>query len=149
MPTEALKETTLFKVFKKCPKSRARSGRLRLRHGTVDTPVFMPVGTQGTMKTLTSQQLKNLKLEIILANTYHLNFKPGTQVLNKAQGLHNFMNFHRNILTDSGGFQMVSLVKFAEFSENGVEFAYPHDETKKVMLTPEKCMEIGFGGYKV
>jgi len=102
----------------------------------------MPVGTQGTMKTLTSKQLKDLNFEIILANTYHLAYKPGTKVLDKAEGLHNFMNYHRNILTDSGGFQMVSLLKFAEFTEDGVHFSYPHDESKKLLLTPEKCMEI-------
>ena len=135
--------TTFFKVQSQCQTSRARAGRIRLKHGTVDTPVFMPVGTQGTMKAITSKQLKNeLNAEIILANTYHLAHKPGTEVLEKTKGLHNFMNFHRNILTDSGGFQMVSLNKFATFSEEGVSFAYPHDEERILMLTPEKCMEI-------
>merc|ERR1712142_1215919 len=146
MPNEKLNDdsrtTTYFKVYKKCKTSRARAGRLRLRHGTVDTPVFMPVGTQGTMKTLTSKQLRNLNLEIILANTYHLAHKPGTEVLDKAGGLHNFMCFDRNILTDSGGFQMVSLLKFANFTENGVLFSYPHDENVKLLLSPEKCMQI-------
>ena len=135
--------TTFFKVQSQCQTSRARAGRIRLKHGTVDTPVFMPVGTQGTMKAITSKQLKNeLNAEIILANTYHLAHKPGTEVLEKTKGLHNFMNFHRNILTDSGGFQMVSLNKFATFSEEGVSFAYPHDEERILMLTPERCMEI-------
>jgi len=94
------------------------------------------------MKTLTADQVKALDFEIILANTYHLAHKPGTEVLDKAGGLHSFMNFNRNILTDSGGFQMVSLLKFAEFSEDGVHFSYPHDETRKLLLSPEKCMDI-------
>ena len=139
---ESSKTTTFFNVSNKCSTSRARAGRIRLKHGTVDTPVFMPVGTQATMKTLTSKQLETLNLEIILANTYHLAYKPGTEVLDKIGGIHQFMNFNRNVLTDSGGFQMVSLLKFAEFTEEGVNFSYPHDETRKLMLTPEKCMDI-------
>lgn len=96
---------------------------------------------QGTMKGLLPDQLESLDCEIILGNTYHLGNRPGTDVLNKAGGLHNFMGWDRALLTDSGGFQMVSLLKLAEITEEGVKFKSPYDDSE-IMLTPEKSIEI-------
>uniref|UniRef100_A0A6B2L6N0 Queuine tRNA-ribosyltransferase catalytic subunit 1 n=1 Tax=Arcella intermedia TaxID=1963864 RepID=A0A6B2L6N0_9EUKA len=110
-------------------------------HGLVETPIFMPVGTQGTVKGLTCEQLGNIKAPIILGNTYHLGHRPGPEVMKTMGGLHKFMNWKGNILTDSGGFQMVSLLKLAEITEEGVTFESPHDGSK-LLLTPEKSMEI-------
>jgi len=127
---------------------RARAGTLHLPHGKVRTPVFMPVGTKGTIKGLTSTQLHEDPEcpEIILGNTYHLASQPGTELIAELGGLHNFMNWKHNLLTDSGGFQMVSLLKLAEITEEGVKFRHPVDG-REMMLTPEesiKCQnEIG------
>lgn len=135
---------------------RARAATLTLPHGSVRTPVFMPVGTKGTIKALSSQQLVDNPLleglhpdinpEIILGNTYHLASQPGTELLASLGGLHKFMNWPKNLLTDSGGFQMVSLLKLAHITEEGVKFRSPVDD-KEMMLTPEesiKCQnEIG------
>jgi queuine tRNA-ribosyltransferase len=96
---------------------KARVGSLKLPHFTCSTPMFMPVGTQGTVKGLTCQQLEELDCHVILGNTYHLGHRPGPDVIDTLGGLHNFMNWNRAILTDSGGFQMVSLLKFAEITE--------------------------------
>lgn len=115
---------------------------MTLSHGDVKTPVFMPVGTQGTMKGITVEQLKNMDFEIILANTYHLAHEPGTDVLDQYNGIHKYMGWDRSILTDSGGFQMVSLVHLTKLTEEGVEFAYPHDQDIKLMMTPEESMRI-------
>eukprot|EP01128_Nolandella_sp_AFSM9_P000480 TRINITY_DN10638_c0_g1_i1.p1 TRINITY_DN10638_c0_g1~~TRINITY_DN10638_c0_g1_i1.p1 ORF type:complete len:410 (-),score=70.24 TRINITY_DN10638_c0_g1_i1:31-1101(-) len=101
----------------------------------------MPVGTQGTMKGLTSSQVEELGAQIILGNTYHLGHRPGPEVMAKMGGLHKFMSWKNNLLTDSGGFQMVSLLKLAEITEEGVKFESPHDGTE-LMMTPEKSMEI-------
>ena len=129
----------------------ARASTVYLPHGKVDTPVFMPVGTKGTLKGLSSHQLINeeaadLAPEIILSNTYHLALQPGTELLAELGGLHQFMNWPRNLLTDSGGFQMVSLLKLAVIKEEGVTFKSPIDGTE-MLLTPEqsiKCQnEIG------
>jgi tRNA-guanine transglycosylase len=126
----------------------ARAATLHLPHGKVRTPVFMPVGTKGTIKGLSSYQLLEdpLAPEIILGNTYHLASQPGTELLNDLGGLHKFMNWSNNLLTDSGGFQMVSLLKLAEITEQGVKFQSPVDG-REMMLTPEesiKCQnEIG------
>ena len=121
---------------------RARATTIHLPHGPVQTPVFMPVGTQGTIKGLTTEQIASLGPKIILGNTYHLASRPGTKVLEKfgPGGLHEFMGWKHNMLTDSGGFQMVSLLKLAEFTEAGVKFENPHDG-KEMLLTPE--MSIG------
>ncbi|GJQ70575.1 putative catalytic subunit of the queuine tRNA-ribosyltransferase [Trypoxylus dichotomus] len=113
-----------------------------LPHGEVDTPVFMPVGTQGTLKGLLPQQLENLGVQIMLSNTYHLGTHPGPDILKKAGGLHNFMGWKRCLLTDSGGFQMVSLLKLAEITEEGVKFQSLNDQKSEVMLTPEHSIEI-------
>lgn len=112
-----------------------------LPHGNIDTPVFMPVATKGTLKGLTSQQIKELNCQIILGNTFHLGSKPGVNILNQTNGLHGLMNFDNNILTDSGGFQMVSLLKLSHVTEDGVTFNHP-DTNEEIVLTPEHSMEI-------
>jgi queuine tRNA-ribosyltransferase catalytic subunit len=101
-----------YEVIATCGK--ARVGKLTLPHYTVDTPIFMPVGTQGTIKGLTSKQIEKLDCQIILGNTYHLEQRPGSKVIDKLGGLHKFMNWKRGLLTDSGGFQMVSLLELSE-----------------------------------
>lgn len=127
---------------------RARAGTLHLPHGPVRTPVFMPVGTKGTIKGLTPQQLHadDVDPEIILGNTYHLASQPGTSLIDEFGGLHGFMNWSKNLLTDSGGFQMVSLLKLAKITEEGVRFQSPVDG-REMMLTPEESIhcqnEIG------
>ena len=120
---------------------RARACTIKLPHGEYQTPIFMPVGTKGTIKGLTSEQMESLDCKILLANTYHLGAQPGPAVLDKVGGLHKFMNWKRNILTDSGGFQMVSLFDLADITEQGVKFRNP-DDGSMMMLTPEKSMEL-------
>lgn len=114
---------------------------MMLPHGPVQTPVFMPVGTQASLKGLTPDQLKDLGCEIFLNNTYHLGLKPGQDVLDTVGGAHALQHWDRNILTDSGGFQMVSLLKLATITEQGVEFLSPHDNTP-MLLTPEHSMSL-------
>ena len=130
-----------FKIHAEC--GRARAATLTLTHGPVRTPVFMPVGTQGTVKGLTASQLQSehLDCEIILGNTYHLGLRPGAEILKDLKGLHNFSNWSKNILTDSGGFQMVSLLALADITEEGVTFQSPVDGTR-MLLTPEESMRI-------
>ncbi|XP_043531410.1 queuine tRNA-ribosyltransferase catalytic subunit 1 [Chiloscyllium plagiosum] len=126
---------------RECPVSRARLLQLELPHGELQTPVFMPVGTQGTLKGIAVGQLEALGCRILLGNTYHLGARPGPELISKANGLHGFMNWKRALLTDSGGFQMVSLVELAEVTEQGVRFSSPYDG-KEILLTPEKSIEI-------
>lgn len=144
-----------FQQIKKCSHSKARVSKLYLPHcgphdenGTIpkemkaiETPIFMPVGTQGTIKGLLSHQVEFNTCPIILANTYHLGQRPGVDILEKAGGLHKFMNRKGPMLTDSGGFQMVSLLKLAQITEQGVQFESPHDGST-MMLTPEESMKI-------
>lgn len=121
---------------------RARAAVMTLPHGPVHTPVFMPVGTQGTIKGLTSLQVsEDIGCEIILGNTYHLGLRPGADLIERRGGLHKFMNWKNNILTDSGGFQMVSLVELAEITERGVAFQSPVDGSS-MLLTPEKSVGL-------
>jgi len=129
-----------WKVHATC--GRARKATLHMPHGPVETPVFMPVGTQGTIKGLTSEDVEALGCQIILGNTYHLGNRPTTQLLEKAGGLHKFMNWNGNILTDSGGFQMVSLLKLAVITEAGVEFEDPHKAGSRSLLTPEQSIHF-------
>ena len=131
-----------FSVHRVC--GRARASTLVLPHGPVRTPVFMPVGTKGTIKGLSSCQLRDeaeLAPEIILGNTYHLALEPTTDLLEEMGGLHKFMNWDNCLLTDSGGFQMVSLLKLAEITEQGVKFISPLDNESEMMLTPEQSIK--------
>eukprot|EP00088_Acartia_fossae_P020033 TRINITY_DN2172_c0_g1_i4.p1 TRINITY_DN2172_c0_g1~~TRINITY_DN2172_c0_g1_i4.p1 ORF type:complete len:409 (+),score=68.12 TRINITY_DN2172_c0_g1_i4:43-1269(+) len=137
MATSALN----LKIVGKCSTSRARAADMTLPHSVVQTPIFMPVGTQGTLKGIIPEQLEALDCRIMLANTYHLGNRPGEQVLKAGGGLHKFMNWPRSLLTDSGGFQMVSLSKLTEITEEGVNFESPYDGSK-CMLTPERSIEI-------
>ena len=138
----AAKQTALsLRILAECPVTKARACEMTLPHAVVNTPVFMPVGTQGTLKGLVPDQLRDLDCRIILGNTYHLGHRPGPEVLKKAGGLHKFMQWDRALLTDSGGFQMVSLLKLAEITEEGVRFQSPHDNSM-MLLTPEHSMEI-------
>ena len=121
--------------------SGARSGILKTDHGTIETPVFMPVGTSGAVKTFSPQELGELKSQIILGNTYHLYLRPGTKIINDAGGLHAFTSWKKPILTDSGGFQVFSLAKLNKVSDNGVEFQ-SHLDGSRHMFTPELSMEI-------
>jgi queuine tRNA-ribosyltransferase len=123
------------------PHNQARLGRLTLSHGEVETPVFMPVGTQATVKTMTPEDLYEIGAGIILSNTYHLYLRPGEELVAKAGGLHKFMNWKRNILTDSGGFQVFSLSKLRKISDEGVEFQ-SHIDGSRHFLSPEKVMDI-------
>jgi queuine tRNA-ribosyltransferase len=121
--------------------SSARTGILRLPHGDVSTPVFMPVGTNGTVKALTSGDLKELGFNLILSNTYHLYLRPGEEVIEKAGGLHSFMNWDGNILTDSGGFQIFSLSALRKITREGAKFQ-SHIDGSSHFLSPEKAVEI-------
>ena len=120
---------------------QARRGRLELAHGGVETPVFMPVGTYGTVKAMSPEELHGLGAQIVLGNTFHLWLRPGTEVIEKHGGLHGFMGWHAPILTDSGGFQIFSLATFRKLSEEGVRFASPINGDK-LLLTPEDSMKI-------
>lgn len=120
---------------------RARTGILKTCHGMVETPVFMPVGTLGTVKALSAEELKEIGAQIILGNTYHLYLRPGCDVIDRFSGLHGFMHWDRSILTDSGGFQVFSLAKLAKIQDEGVTFQ-SHIDGSKHMLTPEKAVEI-------
>jgi queuine tRNA-ribosyltransferase len=120
----------------------ARAGRLRLPHGTVDTPVFMPVGTYGTVKAMTPEELEALGAQIVLANTFHLMLRPGAEIVGlHRDALHGFMGWQRPILTDSGGFQVFSLSKLRRIDEQGVRFRSPVDGAS-VHLSPEDAMEV-------
>nr|XP_046186268.1 queuine tRNA-ribosyltransferase catalytic subunit 1-like isoform X2 [Oncorhynchus gorbuscha] len=130
-----------LRIIAECPVTKARACDLKLPHCTVSTPVFMPVGTQGTMKGITVDQLDDLGCQICLGNTYHLGMRPGPELIEKANGLHSFMNWKRNLLTDSGGFQMVSLVELSEVTEEGVKFKSPYDG-KEILLSPEQSIAI-------
>ncbi|RKP17531.1 queuine tRNA-ribosyltransferase-like protein, partial [Rozella allomycis CSF55] len=131
----------LLEIIAQCSTTSARVSKMHLPHQVVDTPVFMPVGTQGTMKGLTMKQMKDLDCQLFLGNTYHLGHRPGPELLEKMGGLHKFMDWDRALLTDSGGFQMVSLLKLAEIKEEGVQFQSPHDGSI-MMLTPEHSISL-------
>ena len=119
----------------------ARLGRIELERGTVDTPAFMPVGTYGTVKAMTPEELQQCGAQIILGNTFHLMLRPGREVIAAHGGLHSFMHWQRPILTDSGGFQVFSLAKLRKISEEGVKFRSPIDGSE-VRLTPEDSMDV-------
>jgi queuine tRNA-ribosyltransferase len=131
-----------FETIAKDKNSKARAGLFRTHHGVVETPVFMPVGTQGTVRAVNQDYLKNhLKAQIVLSNTYHLYLRPGTDVIEKIGGLHEFMNWDRPILTDSGGFQIFSLADLRHLKKDGVEFR-SHLDGSKHFFTPIRVLEI-------
>ena len=121
--------------------SKARHGRLTSAHGEIDTPAFMPVGTQGSVKGVSPRELRELHAQIVLGNTYHLFVRPGLDVIKHFGGLHNFMNWNGPILTDSGGYQIFSLAKLRKITEEGVEFQN-HIDGARAFISPEIAMEI-------
>ena len=128
-----------YTLLKKEANTSARLGKIKTNYGEYDTPMFMPVGTQATVKTLSPEELVDINSGIILANTYHLWLRPGEDIVNKAGGLHKFMNWNGPILTDSGGFQVFSLAKPKDISEEGVHFKN-HLNGDDLFLTPEKSI---------
>lgn len=131
-----------FDLLKKSSHSKARLGRITTPHGIVETPVFMPVGTQATVKAMSPEELKTIGAEIILGNTYHLFLKPGHQTIQKLGGLHHFMHWDRPILTDSGGYQIFSLSQTCKIKKEGAYFQSPIDGGAPHLLTPELAIEI-------
>jgi len=131
----------MFQLLKTDPGSRARRGRLTTSHGVIETPQYMPVGTQATVKAVAPRDLDAMGTEIILGNTYHLFLRPGLDVFREFGGLHKFMNWHKPILTDSGGFQVFSLAKLREITDDGVEFR-SHLDGSKFFLGPKESMTI-------
>jgi queuine tRNA-ribosyltransferase len=132
----------LFQITKDSKSTKARLGRITTDHGIIDTPIFMPVGTQGTVKAVKKNQLEHdIDAEIILGNTYHLYLRPGMDIIERAGGLHAFMNWQRPILTDSGGYQIFSLSDNRELSEEGAKFK-SHLDGSEHLFTPENVVEI-------
>jgi queuine tRNA-ribosyltransferase len=131
----------LFDIDARDPQSSARRGRLRTNHAEIDTPCFLPVGTRGAVKGVAFDWLEAWDCRAVLANTYHLMARPGPATIAKAGGLHAFMGWPRAILTDSGGFQVMSLSAHRKITEEGVEFRTPEDGTRH-FLTPERAMEL-------
>ncbi len=130
-----------FELLHVCRQTGARRGRLHTPHGVVETPVYMPVGTQASVKTLSPEEVKDIGADIILANTYHLHLRPGEDLVKEAGGLHKFMNWDRPILTDSGGFQVFSLAALRKVREDGVSFRSHLDGSAR-FLSPEKAVAI-------
>ena len=135
------KPAVWYEPIKTCKQTGARLGIVHTPHGSFETPTFMPVGTQATVKTMSPGELKEMNAGIILSNTYHLWLRPGNDIVKEAGGLHKFMNWDKPILTDSGGFQVFSLSKFRKIEEEGVHFRN-HLNGDKLFLSPEKAMEI-------
>ena len=131
----------MFKIVHKDKFTNARVGMLETAHGAIETPVFMPVGTQATVKALSSEEVKYCKASVILGNTYHLYLRPGMEIIKNAGGLHKFMSWDRAILTDSGGFQVFSLATLMKVREEGVEFN-SHVDGSRHFLTPEKVIQL-------
>ena len=136
-----MKQAITYELLHQDKNSGARRGVIHTPHGDIQTPVFMPVGTQATVKSLTPEELKEIGAQIILSNTYHLYLRPGHELVKEAGGLHQFMRWDRPILTDCGGFQVFSLSDLRTISEEGVEFK-SHLDGSKHFLSPEKVMEI-------
>ncbi len=130
-----------FELLKESKECKARLGKIHTPHGTVETPIFMPVGTRATVKAMTPEELKEIETQIILSNTYHLYLRPGHELIEEAGGLHKFMNWDKPILTDSGGFQVFSLGDLRTIKEEGVEFR-SHIDGSKHFISPEKAIEI-------
>ncbi|WP_017472694.1 tRNA guanosine(34) transglycosylase Tgt [Amphibacillus jilinensis] len=130
-----------YELIKTCKQTGARLGRVHTPHGSFETPVFMPVGTLATVKTMSPEELKEIGAHMILSNTYHLWLRPGEDIVKEAGGLHQFMNWDGSILTDSGGFQVFSLSDLRDIEEEGVHFRN-HISGEKLFLSPEKAMNI-------
>lgn len=130
-----------FELIKEDSGTKARLGKLHTPHGIIDTPIFMPVGTRGTVKAMSPEEVRDLGAQIILGNTYHLYLKPGHEIIKEFGGLHKFMNWNYPILTDSGGFQVFSLGNLRKIKEEGVEFR-SHIDGSKHFISPEKSIEI-------
>ncbi|WP_128425798.1 tRNA guanosine(34) transglycosylase Tgt [Gudongella oleilytica] len=130
-----------YELIKESKETKARLGRIVTPHGEIETPVFMPVGTRATVKTMTPEEVKDLGAKIILSNTYHLYLKPGHDLVKEAGGLHRFMNWNGPILTDSGGFQVFSLGELRKIKEEGVEFR-SHIDGSKHFISPETSIDI-------
>ncbi|MCL6516510.1 tRNA guanosine(34) transglycosylase Tgt [Alicyclobacillus sp.] len=130
-----------FELIRRCPRTLARRGRLHTPHGTVETPVFMPVGTQATVKTMAPWELTEMGAGIILSNTYHLHLRPGEDLIRRMGGLHGFMRWPGAILTDSGGFQVFSLAGLRKITDEGVQFRSHLDGSPR-FFSPERVMEI-------
>ena len=135
------KQAITYELLHECKQTGARRGVIHTPQGDIQTPVFMPVGTQATVKSMTPEELKEVNAQIILSNTYHLFLRTGHELVKEAGGLHNFRHWDRPILTDSGGFQVFSLGKLRKITEEGVEFQSHLDGSKK-FLSPEKAMEV-------
>ena len=130
-----------YELIKTCKQTGARLGKVHTPHGSFDTPIFMPVGTLATVKTMSPEELIQMNAQIILSNTYHLWLRPGEDIVKEAGGLHRFMNWNRPILTDSGGFQVFSLSKIRDITEEGVHFRH-HLSGEKLFFSPEKAMQV-------
>src|ERR1700734_1755347 len=131
----------MFELLKTDPHTKARLGRLTTTRGVIETPVFMPVGTQASVKALDPRELNEMGTQIILGNTYHLNLRPGLDIIRAANGLHKFMNWDKPILTDSGGFQVFSLAKIRKIKAHGVEFR-SHLDGSLLFMGPKESMHI-------
>lgn len=131
----------MFELLKVDDSSKARLGRLTTTHGVVDTPVFMSVGTQGSVKAIDPRELREMRTQIILGNTYHLSIRPGLEIIRAAGGLHSFINWPAPILTDSGGFQVFSLATIRKIQAHGVEFR-SHLDGSLLFLGPKEAMSI-------
>ena len=145
-----MKPAITYELLHECKQTGARRGIVHTPHGDIQTPVFMPVGTQATVKSMTPEELKNeVEAQIILSNTYHLYLRPGHEIVKEAGGLHKFMNWDRPILTDSGGFQVFSLGDLRTIHEEGVEFKSHLDGSKEAHKTVEKQALFGIiqGGF--
>jgi len=134
-------ERRVFRITYKCDKTRARTGRLATLHGTVSTPIFLPVGSQATVKSLDTADLKKLGIKMVLCNAYHLFLRPGIDLIESAGGLHQFMNWNRPILTDSGGYQIFSLANLRKVTREGVVFR-SHVDGSEHRITPELSMAM-------
>jgi len=130
-----------FKLIKNSKTLSARAGEISTDHGKIQTPIFMPVGTKATVKTLTNEDLIKAKAQIILGNTYHLYLRPGMEIMEKAGGLHKFMNWNKPILTDSGGYQVYSLAKLREIDNDKITFR-SHIDGSLHEFSPEKSIGI-------
>ena len=130
-----------FTVLSEDDYSLARTGRIETDHSIIETPVFMPVGTHGVVKSLSPNELNELNVEIMLSNTYHLYLRPGTEIIHENDGLHKFLNWNKSILTDSGGYQVFSLSNMNKITEKGVNFR-SHLDGSEHFFTPEKSMEV-------